>query len=59
MMKFEIGDLVRIKPKESVASRYWNAVGPIHDIYPTALRPYSILIHGVEHFFAEDELEKI
>lgn len=58
-MKFEVGDLVRIKPRESVAPCYWNAVGSISDIYPNTSHPYTLLIHGVEHFFAEDELEKI
>lgn len=59
MTKFKVGDLVRVKPKETAAPGYHYKVGPIVSINFTYTHPYMVSMPGGPAAFAEDELKKI
>ena len=58
-MKFEVGDLVRVKPKADIAPKYWYAIGHIKAISGGYCPPYKVDIQEAIRSFTEDELEKI
>lgn len=59
MPQFKVGDVVRVKPKETVAPGYHYKIGPIAMIDPKLNHPYIVYMPGGPAAFEEDELEKI
>jgi len=58
-MKFEVGDLVRVKAKAGIPSNYHFAIGPIDKIMPGTKWPCIVSLSGRKVRFDKDELEKI
>lgn len=58
-MKFQIGNVVRVRLGSPSYERYKDDVGHIIHIRSHSILPYTAKFHGVTEVFAEDELEKI
>jgi len=59
MTKFEIGDLVRVRPLSTTPHVWHFVVGPIVTITSIPLYEYIVSLNGRKCLLAEDELEKI
>ena len=59
MPKFEVGDLVRVRPKFWQYRHHETDIGTVADIKPNLVAPYLVDFNGKKELFAEGELEKI
>lgn len=59
MMKFEVGDLVRVRIIAAPYHQFKGKVGHIVEITGRRSYPYVVDFGGQKGYFPEDELEKI